>query len=915
MIFRQSGFLGGQVIILKMTTTTATDWKVSRSNATELFNYFRPTERSAVIAYKQATRGSLALRVEALFDPAHADKLGLDDNVSRRYIYTQSPSCLSACPAWPAPGLSIHEIIPVGVPCRVWFDLDGFDLSIPFASMIRAMNTFIASFLKEEYDLTPAPDQFCWSESTKDGVKNSLHFTLTGFYVQNNEVAMKALANAFIENIRGGMYIHDNIRKALLVPGVIDLAVYRRNASIRIIHSAKLTDETRVLRPVDDRVSDTAYYVTYVNTDTDTFIDVCGTGNSDGECPGAFESFDQLEQGDGRLNYCAAILSSALKRKSATVSRAWSRDGSDDVLCSVRGYRTCKASGTKVRHSHHGDVYFIVNEYLPYVVQKCHSAKCGKGSHKIDHKEGFFGPMARCKMLRLDKISDYLQELRDGDVCKQPVNGMPMAEKQKIRSTSYKHRAFFYPAKYIHALFTHYYNRFFCAITEEREFAIGVEYHCHATGQPLKRTAKSLEFLKQRSTVPFIKEWTESPRRREYQKCGFVPFDSTMLNVRHSGAFCSTDHTTEIVAHDKKMKASLINDGVFNQFCGLAVTHQQAWAYDGPEDEARPFIRHICLAWADGDQSIAKWILQWMASIYQRPWDRRSTGIVLQGEKGCGKGIIMQLLGRIMGEQHYWQIGNLNNLTGTYTHPKFMRALLGFVDEAYWGGDPKSANALKGIITEKRQDANVKYRQQEMFESYMNVVIASNNDQIVEYTRDNRRYQFLRVKSLDFDSDEHRNTYFRRLLDVPPIAVARFFLRKMCTCSFDDKKIFKSAGARDQLLSSLDPLSMWWFSMLNGSPDDDKDSADDVFQGYPTPVTVLRQRMMTYSRENGHRFSGCPTPQLFGRKLRLLCPGIGKSTRMNIGPMQQVSAFVLPPIDVCRRQFNERMGHEFEYDV
>ena len=674
----------------------------------------------------------------------------------------------------------------------------------------------------------------------------------------------------------------DAIGLALQQPGVIDTAVYRKNSSIRVCHSIKLKDPDRAMRIVNGRhCGDGAKsYVTNVSDESVVVVVQCDDsgrrGESDQEC--------QL--------LVMNILKSALKKKVVTVKSMSPVVGGNGTTftCVVRGHRRCGVS--KTRHSHDTDIYFIVDILKPYVTQKCFSVHCGGGEKVYMHNEGAFGPMQRSAGVKPELVIDYLKEVAN---CKFSDDD---AEKKVMIE------------KYVDVVYEHYYNRFFCVITDEREFLIGVKYISTTSGRAMKRTTKPREFAMQRCTVPFIEGWMKSVRRREVQTVDFFPWDESMITVRHSIGVCHVNAPTEIVHSPMSPKP------FFNEFCGLAINHRDAWGYEYSKDEVAPFVMHIINVWAGGDQEIAEWILQWLASVYQRPWVRLDTAIILQGPKGCGKGIIVEHLAALIGPQHYWQIGNLNNLTGNYTHPKFQKACIGFVDEAYWGGDPKSANALKGIITEKTQDSNVKYKAQKSFNSYMNVIIASNNDRIVEYTSDNRRYQFLKMKPVDFESTDDERAYFDRLKGVPSLAIASFLLRRVCTCSFNNKKIFKTSAATDQLIESFTPIETWWYHELCASMgDNDEDDADDSVFGTKTPIKFLRERMINHTRENGQRYSNVGTGRAFTSRMAMMCPSIGKSVRMYIGPGTQVRGLNIPVNLTCRQEFDAYTKHTIDYSL
>ena len=848
-----------------MASVSSNHARISSSVAARLGLRYPASSMKAAIAKIKSTR-EVVLRIESLYNRGGT-------KIKRQFIHISDLQKFIDYVDWPskipmAKYLSIHEMIPTASPVKPWFDFDDFPQTPEqFMTLIDSM---FPTFMLIMYEATIREEDMTWCQ-TSSADKKSLHLTIDcEIYIKNN-IAMGELAKHFI----------DWCEKPS-VSDHIDLSVYSRNSSIRVCDSSKIGEPGRVMELVHGSHHPIDMYVTY-------FSDIKN-------CTEIKVRRSRSEVVDSKSNtgICANILKEALKMISCTIKTIKKLDiGTQVFSCVIEGRKRCRIG--KCQHSKDEDIFFIIDLDLPYVVQKCHSKTCtGKQPVRLSHTQGNFGPMARSTTPCPYLVIEYTKNAKE-------------LEDQELEN------------RQMNTVYEFYYNRFFCCIVAEREFMIGVEYTDDETKRLRKYVTKPMEFVRQYAPLPGIKNWHESITRRQKQHIGFFPWDKSMLSVSHTSPECSIDtHFNEIKSGPK------FNKSFFNKFCGLGVTHEAAmnWEYD--RDAVRPFIEHIIKVWAGGDEELSIWILQWFAASYQHPWKKNSTCIVLQGSKGCGKGIIMSLIEPIIGEDHFWQIGNLNSLTGTYTSPKFRQSLIGFVDEAFWGGDPKSANALKGIITEKNQESNVKYQAQVNFESYMNVVIASNNDRIIEYTPDNRRYQFINIKDTTFATIDEKNAYFSRLAAVPPIAIAAFLLRRVCLCAFDDKKIIKTKGASAQLIESLSPVQQWWYDALceGGKEDGDADGEaevdmdeHDLFQDKKTPIRFLHTLMIDHAKTNGCRYTDAKNAKSFVNQLRKMCPSIPKSCRMYTGPMKQVRALRLPSIEICRKEFEEFTKHSMDFEI
>lgn len=858
---------------------------------------------------RQRDNGGTVLRIEYAYDAKVAITNGKGDNVARRFAVVDNMHGFVHRVKWPLSGASIHEVIPGDMKVKPWFDLDGFDLSVHYIDMISFFEMVFIDFMLDCYDITIDETRFAWTESCSK-TKNSLHVTILHHTVSNNVKAMRALVKSFTTFLDGYHTVGRSewIKHALQADGVIDTQVYKNNSSIRVVGCSKLTDPSRYLNIVPGH---------HTNDHMDSFV-TCGFKP---DCVSLDQGAPEDDDDDDRdVNVFALdndgaydddlfriILADCLDDDDLVVKRMvpgrkpWSK------LCVVRDHRTCyQYSGGD--HSDDDDVYFIVDLFSPAVIQKCHSIHCkGKPGHELYHKSGYFGPLSSDIHSTVNRVAvrTYVNKVSAAaDLIIDPELKLleQVREHKKITAVYKEH------------LFGHYYNKFFSAITYKAPFMIGVVYEDMHSGCIKKNLFKRSDFLFQHESLPYIKEWVEWPLRTEKQHVDYLPLDTTMRSTIHLGGHPNEDCPVITPTAPSAVPGSAtFNEHNFNLFCGLAITHEQALAYDLDRKEVKPFLDHIRRVWCSNDVVVYKWIISWMAHVYMRPWDTLKSCIVLQGEKGAGKGIIVDtILSQLFGDDNYWHVTSMNGLTGTYTNPKFMTTLLGFVDEAFWGGDPKQANSLKCIITEERLDMNVKYQAQTVVRKYMNTIIASNNDTVVELTKDNRRFQFVTLKPKKFDTPEHKRAYFDRLMSVKPIAIAAYFAKCVCLCNFNPGLMFKTSGSTAQLVSSMDAMQQWWYHVLCTAS-----GVLDYFEDGVFPLcSVMREDMIAFSKQNGNRYANVATASHFSRKLRELCPSILPGTRtIPISPTQRAKAYVLPSISDARECFNKYFGREFNYDI
>src|SRR5438094_8549054 len=95
---------------------------------------------------------------------------------------------------------------------------------------------------------------------------------------------------------------------------------------------------------------------------------------------------------------------------------------------------------------------------------------------------------------------------------------------------------------------------------------------------------------------------------------------------------------------------------------------------------------------------ISNYVMNWLASMFQKPNVPGEVALVLKGKKGCGKGIFGRWIVRAWG-QHGIHISSGNHLVGGFN--AYLRdAVVVFADAAFFAGDRQHEGGLKSLVTE-----------------------------------------------------------------------------------------------------------------------------------------------------------------------------------------------------------------------
>lgn len=141
----------------------------------------------------------------------------------------------------------------------------------------------------------------------------------------------------------------------------------------------------------------------------------------------------------------------------------------------------------------------------------------------------------------------------------------------------------------------------------------------------------------------------------------------------------------------------------------------------------------------NGNKTQAEWLLDWLAHLVQRPWEKSTLVPVLIGDQGTGKGLLVDgIMGGILG--HFFnKIMTAQTLKEKFNVEQSKR-LLTFIDEATWRGDKVEDGILKSLTGSDSMAVEEKFGARYIIENFSRYIIASNNPEAVAISRSNRRY-------------------------------------------------------------------------------------------------------------------------------------------------------------------------------
>jgi hypothetical protein len=305
--------------------------------------------------------------------------------------------------------------------------------------------------------------------------------------------------------------------------------------------------------------------------------------------------------------------------------------------------------------------------------------------------------------------------------------------------------------------------------------------------QPSKRGVGQIVL----SSESLVDMWMASPCRRS---CTSVVFDPS-------------------VPPSAANRANLTSGSTFNLWAGFRITCEKAIAA-GKKISIRkmsqlrlaiaPFLDHIRIIWCREDEELYSYVLCVLASMIQRPWFKLGVALVLLGEEGAGKGIILtEFIAKIIGLYHYSHVTGLSGVCGSFNGSALATACVVFIDESATGSKLDIAK-LKTLITEPTHILNNKYTPAVEVRSFTNFILASNSERAVEIDPKGRRFCVLQPDNRYCGTQrEGRAEYFKKLLAVPVELVA-MFLYQVDLTGFDPRQVPATDMQRTQKRLSLE---------------------------------------------------------------------------------------------------------------
>ena len=203
------------------------------------------------------------------------------------------------------------------------------------------------------------------------------------------------------------------------------------------------------------------------------------------------------------------------------------------------------------------------------------------------------------------------------------------------------------------------------------------------------------------------------------------------------------------------------SNDVFNKFNGFVHTYDPNFVVD--ESKFKCFGGHIKHIWCSGRDDLTDHIMKLFAWQVQKPYQKSGACVVLEGEEGCGKNIVFEILKYyVIGTRYCLETPKIKILTGRFNAGRENK-ILTILNEAanVKQSSHEDQDELKDVITEPTCLIERKGIDPYRVKDCNNLFIASNNSYSVKASKQMRRFLYLLCKS-DRIGDK---AYFKAILD------------------------------------------------------------------------------------------------------------------------------------------------------
>jgi hypothetical protein len=371
-----------------------------------------------------------------------------------------------------------------------------------------------------------------------------------------------------------------------------------------------------------------------------------------------------------------------------------------------------------------------------------------------------------------------------------------------------------------------------------------------------------------------------------------------------------------------KFDSKTMRSGAYNTWRGFAIP-----PIKGDCPLIMDFIKNIICS---GDDKHFHYATCWIAQMFQEPWNKLGTSMVLRGLKGIGKSYLAKILGMLMNgkpgqerrQKLYITIDNRNSIFGNH-NDHLENIILLCWEEAMWAGDKAHESTFKHIVSGTELFVNPKNLPGRNVRNYIRSIIIGNADWIVPASFDERRFFVMNVSSAHKDDRDYFDKLDEELLDRGGLEAFMYHLMNYNYSDVNLRTALVTEALIEQKTESMTGVERWWFNMLV--------SGQLPFihlneKGYLVVKEKLYQDFLDVQRRLGDK--NRIDQRSFGMRFVALIPKLDESGKEQHYPngkvisivgvgdkytseKERLNVYIIPKLNVCRKLMDIKLKSNF----
>jgi phage/plasmid-associated DNA primase len=226
--------------------------------------------------------------------------------------------------------------------------------------------------------------------------------------------------------------------------------------------------------------------------------------------------------------------------------------------------------------------------------------------------------------------------------------------------------------------------------------------------------------------------------------------------------------------------------------------------YESHTEGLKTMLEHINVL-CDKDKAVYNYFIGWIAMMIQKP-EIKTTCITLTSKEGAGKGTLMQLFSKMLGESKILETKTPSRDVWGQFNGIMADAFLVNLNEMESKETQNAEGQIKALITDTQITISKKGTNQFSVNSYHHFIITTNKENPIATTKDDRRKLIIRSSDQFIGNREYFNQMYALLDDVAFVRTCYDYFKEYDLNGYEYKDIPRTEHQEDlQQLSTTVP--------------------------------------------------------------------------------------------------------------